>query len=282
MLHPVVALAEVIATQEGTLSSITWASLLLTFLAICFAAFQWKEARVQAGQLSSVSGDLKSVDTSIKSVTENLESVADAVSTRYIDKFPAYLGQVATLVNEAPQGSALKIAVGNLIPGLVSNRLLFTSYSQALDRQIDLDMFVEIVCMDSAHRRQRHMRQYGETDEDWFNWRSERQNEAKIEDLVSHRFPGVDAATVSRSQWEEMVVALQDAEFNRLVRFPNVRVREFQALLTVQMWIADSQRAIFSLETSATSGESRGLYTQDVRFVEALESMWGNLLSECA
>jgi hypothetical protein len=50
-------------------------------------------------------------------------------------------------------------------------------------------------------------------------------------------------------------------------------IEEVDQVLPVQIWMADGERAVFSVQTQSEDSLNYGLYTSDPRFVNALREM---------
>lgn len=236
----------------------TWVgqvSLWLAVLALILAGFQSWEARKQTKRLQSHSNALV--------------HITESLSTRYIGPFPDYLSSVTEIINTAR--TELYIINGNPTPAYFSSPSLWLDYAQALERKSRSGVSVRLICMGENLRRQRLEQQFPSSQEEWNSWIIDKHSE--VAEFLKFRFSGTKIEELDYRKLLDFLQTTQREILKETFKFNGVEVLEIDQIVSVQVWIADKERAVFSIQTSPTNALSHGLYTSDPLFVNALHSM---------
>jgi hypothetical protein len=221
----------------------------LTVAALLLAAWQTREARKQ---------------------TRDLGFVSKSLSTRYIGPFPDYLPEVVDLVTGVRND--LAIIVGNPLPAYFTDPQVFTEYAHAVKRKCQAAVPIRMICMNESMRRRRLAMQFPTSGADWEPWRA--LHDAGLQQFMRYRFADVDAAKLTHTKLLELLSQVQREVLREEFAYSGVTVQEVADLVPVQVWIADGERAVFSLQTSSSQTMSYGLYTSDSAFVNALYALF--------
>ena len=229
------------------------AGLALTVIALLLAFYQTWDARKQAQRLKSHSASLR--------------MIADSLSTRYLGPFPDYLSAVTNLV----ESSVKELCIVNTIPtpAYFSAPSLWLPYRHAIERKVRAGVSMHLVCMNESQRQKRTAKQFPSSRKEWDCWIVT--NRDKVVEFLRFRYPDVKLDKLDHAKFLELLLATQRDLLGEMFR--GVEIREVDQVVSLQIWIADKSRAIFSIQTLAPNGQSHGLFTSDALFVTALRSM---------
>lgn len=235
-----------------------WAGIVglaLTVVALVLACYQTWAAHRQTIQLEAHS--------------DALSFVTGSLSTRFLGAFPNYLTSVIELIDSAE--SDLHIVTGNPIPAYFTAPSLFLAYSQAIERRVRSGLSVSLICMGKKQRRRRLELQFPTEEDAWQEWLT--LHRSSVDDFLRFRFSELEAAKLDCDQFLDLLERVQEDLVRETFRFRGVSVTEVDTLVSLQVWIADSARAVFAIQTSSKDAMSYGLVTSDPLFVNALTAM---------
>lgn len=231
------------------------ATLWLAVLALVLACFQTWEARKQS--------------TRLKAHSDALVLITGSLSTRYLGKFPDYLPVVSDLVRSAR--IELRIVNGNPTPGYFSSPSTWLDYKQALEKKVRSGVVVSLICMNDRQRRQRLEQQFPTSQQGWDDWVIA--NCAKVVEFLKFRFPDTKLEELDYSKFLDLLQMTQRDILKDSFKLNGISVLEIDQTVLVQVWIADKERAVFSIQSLQANTLSHGLFTSDPLFVSALHSM---------
>ncbi len=230
-------------------------SLWLAIVALVLACFQSWEARKQTKRLQSHS-------SALVLITESL-------STRYIGPFPDYLSSATEIINSSHR--ELQIIVGNPAPAYFSSPSAWMDYTQAVERKARSGVAVRLVCMGEAQRRRRLEQQFPTSQSQWETWIVDKQ--AEVSEFLRFRYSETKLDELGYAELLNLLQTTQKDILRESFKFNGVKILEVDQIISIQAWIADKARAVFSIQTLASNSISHGLYTSDPLFVNALVSM---------
>src|SRR6185369_711129 len=230
-------------------------SLGLAVVALILACFQTWEARKQTKRL--------------KSHSDALGLITESLSTRYLGPFPEYLSVVTDLVSSAK--AELLIVVGNPTPAYFSNPALWIDYVQAVEKKTRSGVSVRLICMAENQRRQRLEQQFPTSNEEWEKWLNDHTDQ--VMEFLKFRFSEIKISELDYKKFLELLQTAQREHLQQSFQYNGVEVIQVPEMVTVQVWIVDKARAVFSIQTLPTNSLSHGLFTSDPHFVSALYSM---------
>jgi hypothetical protein len=233
---------------------VTAVGLALTIVAFLLAIFQVLQARSQSRNLQTHEVSLR--------------AIAASLSTRYIGPFPDYLATAIALIDRAK--SDLLIVNDNPVPAYFSAPLTWIDYRRAVDVRIHSGVSVTLISITDAQRLRRMRDQFKMSPEEWPDWLA--RNKALIDTFMVQQYPNeATSGDIDQDRFLEMLVETQKRLTADL--FAHAKRIEADAIVTLQVWIADKREAVFSIETNAENSLSHGLYTSDPEFVAALYAM---------
>lgn len=242
-----------VASSGSPIQLITVGGLVLTIVAFGLAIFQVLQATGQ-------SRNIKAHETSLR-------AIASSLSTRYIGVFPEYLSTVIGLIDRAK--SDLLIVNDNPVPAYFSSPLTWIDYRRSVDMKIHSGVHVTLISITDAQRLRRMRDQFIMTPEEWPGW-CER-NKKLIDTFMIQQYPDEATQPIQPDRFLAMLVETQKRLTADL--FAHATRVEADAIVTLQVWIADKKEAVFTIETNAANSLSHGLYTSDPEFVAALYAM---------
>lgn len=222
----------------------------LTLVALFFAWRQFIDARHHTQAL--------------KEHTQELGKIENALSTRFMGKFPEYLPEITDLIQRATKS----ICILCDYPAYCSftDHQQYERYRNALRDQLIAEppRRIRMTCLDRARREIVNRQQFAEALLDWDNWK--RKNSASVEKLKKHHKIGVSIEELTVEQLFEMF----ELDDKRIIDdFGGIRICEVPTDIPIRFWIADEREAIFSIPLLGGDALEYGFYTSDNKLITA-------------
>lgn len=235
--------------------------------------------------------------------TRDMIAIRNSISTRYIGRFPEFVGQIADLIDGA-EGSLVIVCD---VPGycLFSNRKAWLEYERAIKKyRLKKRARLDLIFLDQERRLARMTEQLRAAVDDWQKWVKSERNVANLEILWHHLSPSDQLAllgqpvqvldpkdietdvrppTYSRQQFPALARSISPSSFLKLLNqqhravledaFRGQPVKQVSVDLPVYYWVADDRRAIFSIPNISPQETEHAFVTNDQRLIRALLSM---------
>jgi hypothetical protein len=245
--------------------------------------------------------------------TRDLMTIKVSMSTRYLGRFPEYVGQIAELIDHAEHSLVIVCDV----PGysLFSNRKSWLDYERAVKNyHLKRNSYMKLVVLDATGRLARMTEQLQSAVDDWPKWLDNKRNMDNLETLLlhlpRHQIEDLLAKSASpplvatadalasagnlsvadRKQLSQLARSLSPASFIHLLNeqhravlndaFGGIHYTEVEVDLPVYFWIADDRRAIFSIPNISAQETEHAFITSDHRLIRALTLMQERLTSQ--
>src|SRR5438477_2838255 len=132
-----------------------------------------------------------------------LRKTAEALSTRYIGKFPLFLSTIVDMIDAAQKDIIIFCDVAGY--GAFTDPSSGLAYRQALERQVQRGCRVELTCMTAERRNQEALEALNETN--WEKWKEEH-----VRDVVRYLSAHSSVANPAGLSREQFVTAMSDAD----------------------------------------------------------------------
>ena len=201
----------------------------------------------------------------IRRALANLAVVQSSISTQYLGKFPRFLKDIVDLVN----GARHSLVIFCDYPGYgeFSDPARALEYQQAIERQWRAHVTIDFTCLDAETRKKNISDQFA--GQEWINWANDQEKSEKVLRFLrntGHVDP--QKATIT-----EVIDALQALDERLLGESYLKPVRQIVLHMPIYFWIADEQKAIFTIPTVGRSFE-HGFLTSDHALIQALLEMY--------
>ena len=201
----------------------------------------------------------------IRRALGHLRAVQSSISTQYLGEFPRFLKDIVNLVNGAQR--TLVIFCDYPGYGEFTDPARALEYQQAIERQKRANVTIDFTCLDANTRKKNIAEQFG--GQDWVDWAKDEEKREKI--LRFMRNTG--HADPQKATMTEVIDALHALD-ERLLSEPYLKpVRQIVLHMPIYFWIADKQKAIFTIPTVGRSFE-HGFLTSDHALIQALLEMY--------
>jgi hypothetical protein len=201
----------------------------------------------------------------IRRALANLAMVQSSISTQYLGKFPRFLKDIVDLVN----GARNNLVIFCDYPGYgeFSDPAKALEYQQAIERQKRANVNIDFTCLDATTRKKNISDQFA--GQDWIDWdKDEEKREKVLRFLRNSGHSDLQKATIT-----DVIDALHALD-ERLLSEPYLKpVRQIVLHMPIYFWIADEQKAIFTIPTVGRSFE-HGFLTSDHALILALLEMY--------
>lgn len=192
----------------------------------------------------------------------------------YIGVFPSFLSRNILPCLEAAR-EQIYIACDYATYGSFSDYQSFNRYKQLLEEKYNNKVRVNILVLDEAAGEERTFRQFGRSEEEWRSLHQDPIFTRHLNDFKSRT--GVRPNTLR--QFCDELHRLENsciADFQE--KMPNA-LREINASMPIYLWIADNNRAVFSISKSGRyseehGSEEHGFETKDPDLIKAIRYIW--------
>lgn len=202
----------------------------------------------------------------IRKALANLAAVRNSLSTQYLGKFPGFTSNIIDLMNSATHS----LLVFCDFPGYAdfSDPAKALEYRHAIERKKQQKVKVDVTCLD-ADSRLKYLREQFPAQK-WSGWAADPTKRDAVLRFVQARSDRTDPEKVTVS---ELVQIFHDADEN-LIKQPFLKpTRQISLHMPIYFWIADEQRAIFSIPTLSDDAVEHGFITSDNALIKALLEM---------
>jgi hypothetical protein len=201
----------------------------------------------------------------IRRALANLRAVQSSISTQYLGKFPRFLKDIVDLVNGAR--NTLVIFCDYPGYGEFSDPAKALEYQQAIERQKQANVNIDFTCLDAATRKKNISDQFA--GQEWIDWAKHEEKREKVLRFLHNRgYANPETATITQ------VIDELHALDERFLSEPYLKpVRQIVLHMPIYFWIADEQKAIFTIPTVGRSFE-HGFLTSDHALIQALLEMY--------
>lgn len=201
----------------------------------------------------------------IRRALANLRVVQSSISTQYLGEFPRFLKDIVDLVKDARH--SLVIFCDYPGYGAFSDPPMALEYQQAIQRQKQANVNIDFTCLDAKTRKKNISDQFG--GQDWVDWATDEEKRNKVLRFLRDRnHPNPQNATIT-----ELIDYLHALD-QRLLDEPHLKhAKEIVLHMPIYFWIADKQKAIFTIPTVGRSFE-HGFLTSDHALIQALLEMY--------
>ena len=201
----------------------------------------------------------------IRRALANLRAVQSSISTQYLGKFPRFLKDIVDLVN----GARDRLVIFCDYPGYgeFSDPAKALEYQQAIERQKRANVTIDFTCLDANTRKKNISDQFA--GQEWIDWAKDEEKSEKV--LRFLRNAGLEDP--QKAKITDVIDALHALD-ERLLSEPYLKpVRQIVLHMPIYFWIADEQKAIFTIPTVGRSFE-HGFLTSDHALILALLEMY--------
>lgn len=211
----------------------------------------------------------------IRKALANLATVRNSLSTQYLGKFPGFTSNIIELMNSATHS----LVVFCDFPGYAdfSEPVQALEYRHAIERKRQQKVDVDVTCLDANSRLKYLREQFPE--QKWGRWPTD---PAKREAILRYVQPRSDRTEPEKLTLAELVQIFHDAD-ESLIKQPFLKpTRQISLHMPIYFWIADEQRAIFSIPTLSDDAVEHGFVTSDNALIKALLEMHDRYKKESA
>ncbi len=226
-------------------------ALIITVIALGLALWQLKSAHVQV---------LK------------LDEIQKALSTRYLDEFPAYLPHIIEIISNAKKEVTIVCDVPAFAGFIDSANWLH--YRQIIERKIHEGVTIDLICYNGNKRCQIHSEQFAQARENWNHWIKDPKIFSKLETFLRNSVSEKNIDNLTYQDFEDMIENLHKSAIQ--YSFSGARIYEVEIDLTNYFWIVDKNKALFAIPTYSKPKHgflTYGFVTSDPRFISALISL---------
>src|SRR5260221_3807395 len=188
-----------------------------------------------------------------------LRKTAEALSTRFIGKFPLFLPAIIDLINEGRKEVIIACDVAGY--GAFTDPGNGLAYRQALERQVQRGCRVELTCMTAEKRNLEALEVL--TKSDWPSWKKRHMRDVVA--FLSTHSAVAEPAALSREQFVSAMSDADDEILHHLFRKDTLRLSEDMPLY---FWIVDHKTAIFSIPAVAQEIGEYGFRTSDHALIQ--------------
>jgi hypothetical protein len=234
-------------TIEDTLHLIELIAAPFTFLALIFAWKQFGDARHH---------------------TQELSKIENALSTRFIGKFPEYLEKITGLVERAQK--SISILCDYPAYSSFTDHRQYERYRNALRDQLIAEPRLEIrmICLDQAQRAKINREQFSDAIADWEGWK--KRNHEALEKLQrAHKL----AVPTEQLTVQQMFDIFESDDKRIIDDFGGVGVCEVSCDFSIHFWIADGHEAIFAIPLVGGDALEYGFSTSDNKLITAFNQL---------
>jgi len=201
------------------------------------------------------------------SVLNRLSEVDRRLSTRPVGPFPEHVSAISKLLCSAQQ--EILIACQAAGYAATSAPALYTEYEHAIRQRALAGVQTKVIIPTAAQMDLLRREQFADRHQ-WEIWSGDPRHQQSLRSL--ERRLGLHRSIASLSDYLGAVNEEELRARRELARFSDVK--EVSVLMPLQMWVADSKSAMFSVKSSFGSVVSTAFETVDSSLVDALISTW--------
>ena len=183
------------SAMDQVLAIITPTNISLSLAIIGLGLSTWSATRnlKSARKLEEITKDTKVITGNLDDVTKNTKTITDAVhvikggiSTKYIDEYPGYMSEVASLISRAKRNI--------FITHVLQTKSTFTDYNAWLKYKQEIeqaqalrsgrDLKISAVFSNQPRQREFLEAQFATEKQDWDRWRSNEVNRLKLKTFI--------------------------------------------------------------------------------------------------
>lgn len=202
-----------------------------------------------------------------KQTSAGLEETSRNLSTRYIGQFPAFIPEVAEVLDGATK--TIRIACDFTGYGIYSNHSAYIKYRQAVERRANDGVTVQMIVMDEESRNHMNRLQWAGMD---ITQLKDPANTAFRSFTAWSQCPIDKIATI-----EDFVKCMAEEHRRARIedfRFPRATIKDRPGAFPLYLWIADDREAVFSVPNFAHAGAETAFRTRDARLIAELISIF--------
>ena len=236
----------------------------LAVLAIALAVWHAVKLKQQVAKVESLTGTLGLLQTQLtEQVGRGVQEIREALPTKRLGKFPAFLPDIVALIKKAHQ--TIEVFCDYPAYGSFSDSDTFVSYKRAIEDQIRDEKKVTIACLGGDARRQETSKQEAGDAEKWEATKTARLD--AFTKYLRYHAPGVTVSALTNEAFQELIMKEDDFVLDEVFR----RARQLPMTVrpTVYFWLIDGDSMIFVIP-SASRLEEHGFYTQDSHLIASL------------
>lgn len=240
---------------------------ILAVLAIALAVWHAIKLKQQVSKVQSLTGALGLLQTQLtEQVGRGVQEIREALPTKRLGKFPAFLPDIVNLVQKAHQ--TIEVFCDYPAYGSFSDSDTFVLYKRAIEDQIRDEKRVTIACLDGNTRRQETSKQESGDGENWEQTKTARHD--AFTKYLRYHAPGVTVQSLTNENFQQLIMKEDDFVLEEVFR----RARQLPMTVrpTVYFWLVDGDSMIFVIP-SASRLEEHGFYTQDSHLIASLKEI---------
>ena len=203
--------------------------------------------------------------------TRDLKNIRDSLSTRYLGGLSDYYPQLIEQIQKAKK--SIDILCDFPAYGCFTHPDFWLAYHDELKKKRINKIHVHITCQDEEFRDKADVEFFREISRDWSEWSVKTKNRERLQrflDCISYENLNIDQ--LSESKFYELIKETDILMFKDCFTGKG-NVSEVKALIRLDYWILDGDRAIFAF-TNYTHGSSRsGFFTTDQKLISALKDI---------
>lgn len=253
--------------SHGILSKETfdaW-SAMATLSGFVFALVQYgiqtRDARIQAEQFKEQFADVqRKFNQQFIDVQEKFKDVQEALSTRYIGRFPDFVENVIRLIQKAQD--EVIIFVDFPAYSCFSDPQGWNKYSFEIKQQLITGRRVTLICQGAEMRARRVLAQFPES-----SWENKKKNDVFMEQL--RKYSNIHGQK-SIETTNELFKLLEEDDKNALANLSLALRIEIDDDVPLFFWIVDNKHAIFAIPGYTDQSIEHAFETTDARLIRAL------------